>query len=162
MKAVSAAFLIMALGLGACAQTPPAPAAKTGDQKTVAATPPKPMTAPAPKKQAPPAVATIKPPILQEPEVVVGRSDAEIMKAFGDPNLRRKDSPAEVWQYLTPGCALHLFFYPGGSGDSLVVRYIAINGRSVASFSDLDRKQCFNDHLRAVGAEEAFIAKKAS
>ena len=115
-----------------------------------------------PKKQNPPAVAAIKPRIMLEPTVVVGKTDAEIQKAFGDPNMKRKDSPAEVWQYLTSACALHLYFYPGNAGEGLTVRYIAINGRSIASFSDLDRKQCFNDHLKAVGAEDAFIAKKAS
>ncbi|MCF8466737.1 MAG: hypothetical protein K9G33_04995 [Sneathiella sp.] len=161
MGKLAALFVVMTVGLAGCAQTPATTSNAAQDQKSTAQAL-KPVEAAPPKKQNPSALAAIKPRILLEPNIVVGKTDAEIQGAFGDPNMKRKESPAEVWQYLTPGCALHLYFYPGNVGDGLVVRYIAINGRSVASFSDLDRKQCFNDHLKAVGAEEAFIAKKAS
>ena len=159
MKFFAAAFVILALGLAGCAQSP---TITVSSNKKITKVAPKLVEAPLPKKKSPPPVAVIKPQVLLEPIVVVGKTDAEIQNVFGDPNLRRKESPAEVWQYLAANCALHLFFYPGEAADTLVVRHIAINGRSVETFSDLDRKKCFNDHLNAVGAEEAFITKKTS
>ncbi|MDF2367694.1 hypothetical protein [Sneathiella sp.] len=161
MRKILVIAALLVIGLSACAQTPTASKPETEKPKTAAAnTPSKPAVVKSSPK--PPAVAMIKPRIMLEPTVVIGRTDAEIKKAFGDPNLLRQDSPAEVWQYLAQDCAIHLFFYPASSGEALAVRHIAINGRSVDNFSDLDRKQCFNDHLKAVGAEEAFVAKKAS
>ncbi|WP_339632890.1 hypothetical protein [uncultured Sneathiella sp.] len=120
-----------------------------------------PASIPSQKKPDPPVIAA-KPPAVLEPTIVVGKTTSEIGSAFGDPNMRRKDSPAEVWQYLAPDCALHLFFYPASSGGEMIVRHIAINGRSVETYSELDRKKCFNDYLRAVGAENAFAAPGAS
>ncbi|WP_288901862.1 hypothetical protein [uncultured Sneathiella sp.] len=166
MKKALAIFVVLTLGLSACAQSPATVKTDAAPQKTaVSSQPAKPAVtqSPTPKETPkPPVVAAIKPRAQIEPTVVVGKTAVEIQGAFGDPNLRRIDSPAEVWQYLAQECAMHLFFYPGPSGKGLVVRHIAINGRSVDTFSDLDRKQCFNDHLKAVGAEEAFIARKAS
>ena len=162
MKKLLLISAIAALTLSACAQSPTA--SKSGAAaSTASSAPQKPVAkSSTPNAKAAPPVVAAKPREMLEPTVVIGRTDTEIKKAFGDPNLRRQDSPAEVWQYLAQQCALHLFFYPGKSGEELVVRHIAINGRSVDNFSDLDRKQCFNDHLKAVGAEEVFIAKKTS
>jgi len=144
--------VVLVLALAGCGQT------KTVMQKTekilaekaVAALPPK-------AENSPPPVAPKKPRVLLEPTVVLGKTTTEISTAFGDPTLLRQDAPAEVWQYLATDCALHLFFYPAQKGGDLVVSHIAINGRSAASQSDLDRKKCFNDHLTAVGAEDAFV-----
>lgn len=166
MKRFAAICAVLLFGLSACAQTPTASQSEAVKPKNITSSiaPPKSPAKSAIPKPAlkPPAVAAIKPRILLEPAVVIGKTSTEIKEAFGDPNLLRQDSPAEVWQYLAQDCALHLFFYPGTSGGALVVRHIAINGRSIEKFSDLDRKQCFNDHLKAVGAEETFVAKKAS
>ncbi len=166
MKWFPTVCVLLIGGLSACAQAPTASKLETEKTKataSAASSKPAAVQSPAPKvPQKPPAVAAIKPRIMLEPTVVVGKTTMEIQQAFGNPNLRRQDSPAEVWQYLARDCALHLFFYPGTSGEALVVRHIAINGRSIDNFSDLDRKQCFNDHLKAVGAEEVFIGKKVS
>ncbi len=157
-----AVFAVLLVTLASCAKGPEITTLPKDAQKpaTVSATS---GSIPASKKpvSSPPVVAA-KPPVALDPTVVVGKTDTEIKTAFGDPNLRRQDSPAEVWQYLTPACALHLFFYPGASGDALVVRHIAINGRSSDNFSDLDRKQCFNDYLQSVKAENAFAASGKS
>lgn len=109
-----------------------------------------------------PVVAPVKPRILLEPEVLIGKTPSEIETAFGQPHLLRKDAPAEVWQYLADGCALNLFFFPTGSEQGLMVNHIAINGRDVASQNSIDSKKCFNDHLRDVGAEDRFLVNPAS
>lgn len=159
-----AVFAVLLVTLASCAKGPEITTLPKDAQKPAPVTATSgsvPASVPSPKIPTPPAVAA-KPPVALEPTVVVGRTDSEIKTAFGAPNLRRQDSPAEVWQYLTPACALHLFFYPGASGDALVVRHIAINGRSSDNFSDLDRKQCFNDYLQSVKAENAFAASGKS
>ncbi len=109
-----------------------------------------------------PAVAPVKPRVLLEPEVLIGKTPTEIETAFGQPHLLRKDSPAEVWQYLADGCALNLFFFPNGSDQNLVINHVAINGRDVTSQNTIDSKLCFNDHLRDIGAEDQFLAHPAS
>ncbi|PHQ69302.1 MAG: hypothetical protein COB93_08385 [Sneathiella sp.] len=159
MKNFAALGLILALGIAGCGQTKTATgtADKAPKGTIVAVVPPLLKAEPTP-----PVAAVIKPRVLVEPTVVIGKSATEIRAAFGEPTLRRQDAPAEVWQYLATECALHLFFYPAADGDSLVVSHIAINSRSAALPSDIDRKQCFNDHLTAIGAEDAFTPKAAS
>lgn len=109
-----------------------------------------------------PVAPTVKPRILLEPDVLIGKTSREIEAAFGQPHLLRKDAPAEVWQYLADGCAMNLFFFPEGDGKVLVINHVAINGRDVASQNKIDSKQCFNDHLKEVGAEDRFLAGPAS
>lgn len=93
---------------------------------------------------------------------MVGRSVVEVRDIFGAPTLLRVDNPAEVWQYLASECAMHLFFYPGGGGGQLTVSHISINARKKSTVSELDTKLCFNNYLRDIGAEGAFVASGTS
>ena len=48
-----------------------------------------------------------------------GLAANDVIAALGDPNFRRREAPAEVWQYYGPGCILDLFLYddePRSSG----------------------------------------------
>ncbi|MEX1034310.1 MAG: hypothetical protein WDZ54_00020 [Sneathiella sp.] len=163
MSKYAVVFAGLMFVLAGCAQGPTITTLPTDDKKTAVSTVPAPAPVQKPElKKPPPAVVAIPPRPLLDPAVVVGKTTAEIGAALGDPNMLRKDSPAEVWQYLASGCALHLFFYPASSGGEMIVRHIAINGRSVETFSELDRKKCFNDYLRAVGAENTFASSNAS
>ncbi len=55
------------------------------------------------------------PPTLKElagsPQRFEGLEGKDVLAALGDPNFRRRDKPAEVWQYYGPGCILDLFLY---------------------------------------------------
>ncbi|MEP3247942.1 MAG: hypothetical protein ABJN40_06525 [Sneathiella sp.] len=84
-------------------------------------------------------------------DVLMGKTVAEIETVFGKPHLRRKDKPAEVWQYLTSECALHLVFYPKTEKKSgvLTVQHIAMNDRQKAVTADATL--CFGSQLRKVG-----------
>ena len=86
--------------------------------------------------------------------VLMGKTVAEIEAVFGKPNLRRKDRPAEVWQYLTGECALHLIFYPEAERKSgqLTVQHIAMNDRKKAVTADA--KICFGSQLKKVGDDQ--------
>lgn len=91
--------------------------------------------------------------IIPPVDVLKGKTSAEIMEIFGAPTLLRKDEPAEVWQYLTNHCALHLVFYPEDDSDILRVTYFAMNDRKVAEQVSL--KGCFKSQLKRVGLEKA-------
>ncbi len=45
------------------------------------------------------------------PDMLKGLSAAQIEDALGPPSFRRRDPPAEVWQYRVRGCTLDLFIY---------------------------------------------------
>jgi len=102
-------------------------------------------------------VETKEEPVQEIPKisVLMGKSVSEIETVFGKPNLRRKDTPAEVWQYLTSDCALHLIFYPesGQKSGKMTVQHISMNDRQKAVTADA--KACFGSQLRKVGEERA-------
>lgn len=90
---------------------------------------------------------------LPEITVLMGKSAAEIEQVFGRPVLQRKDEPAEVWQYLTDDCALHLVFYPGTkeAKSNLVVQHVSMNDRNKAI--EVNARKCFGSQLRKVGED---------
>jgi len=49
-----------------------------------------------------------------------GYSPGQVAALYGEPDLKRVDSPAEVWQYRSAECVLDLFFYDGADGTRLV------------------------------------------
>lgn len=88
--------------------------------------------------------------------VLRGKSTAEIEAVFGKPVLLRKDKPAQVWQYLTSKCALHLVFYPEDDANgTLRVKYFSMNDRDVGQKAD--SKPCFKSQLNRVGVSQAKI-----
>jgi len=90
---------------------------------------------------------------VPEIDVLKGKDISEIQSVFGDPVLRRKDKPTEIWQYLSSSCALHLIFYPdNGKTGPLTVKHIAMNDRQ--SVKDVPVKACFESQLRKLGAEK--------
>ena len=42
---------------------------------------------------------------------LVGLHGSELRLLLGPPRLKRRDSSAEVWQYVARSCVLHIFFY---------------------------------------------------
>ncbi|WP_169566958.1 hypothetical protein [Sneathiella limimaris] len=84
--------------------------------------------------------------------VLKGKSVQDILQLFGPPTLRRKDSPAEVWQYLTSSCALHLVFYPDLDDKNLKVSYYAMNDREAPE--ETAEERCFRSQLRRVGFDK--------
>jgi len=95
-----------------------------------------------------------EPPVVPLPPVGVlrGKTVAEIEAVFGRPVLLRKDEPAEVWQYLTTQCALHIVFYPENkNSDVLRVKFFSMNDRNVAK--DVEGQACFRSQLDRVGID---------
>jgi hypothetical protein len=108
---------------------------------------PKPMSVGAiqPANYTPPEDSTVVP-VTPEPSTVTppaselsrgldrfeGQSASDLIASLGDPNFRRRESPAEVWQYYGPGCILDLFLYddaPGASKGAGKVEHAELRGR---------------------------------
>jgi hypothetical protein len=91
---------------------------------------------------------------VPEIDILKGKSTDDIKAVFGKPVLLRKDAPAQIWQYLTKACALHLVFYPEkGKSGPLTVQYISMNDRKTVT--DVKTSACFESQLRRVGAAKA-------
>ena len=54
-------------------------------------------------------------PALKDVRDLIGLERHEIQARLGDPALRRRDAPAEIWQYRSPLCVLDLFLYRDGT-----------------------------------------------
>jgi len=99
-------FFLAAAGLaalGACS-----PAAPEAPQLATAlpAAAPLPATAPA-------APARV-------PASLTGLSAGEVVALFGEPDFRRTEPPAELWQYRSADCVLDVFLYSGAGGQHVV------------------------------------------
>jgi hypothetical protein len=57
---------------------------------------------------------TVAPPDLK------GFSPAQVAALYGDPDLKRIDPPAEIWQYRSAECVVDLFFYDDQDGARMV------------------------------------------
>lgn len=44
-------------------------------------------------------------------EQLVGATDNLLLQAFGPPAQRRREPPAEVWQYRSTGCVVDFYLY---------------------------------------------------
>ena len=51
---------------------------------------------------------------------LTGMAPAQVAALLGDPDLRRRDPPAEIWQYRSADCVLDLFFYDDNGREHLV------------------------------------------
>ncbi|WP_142849173.1 hypothetical protein [Telmatospirillum sp. J64-1] len=106
--------LCLALGLAACA----APEIQTGEEGEDAAPVTSLPSAPAregtqPQQSAVPAqpAGALHRLLAEQPGRLQGLSAAEIVSVLGEPQLLRRDAPAQIWQYHGETCILDLFFY---------------------------------------------------
>jgi hypothetical protein len=60
------------------------------------------------------AAAPPRPP-LNDVRELIGLEREQIQARLGDPALRRRDAPAEIWQYRSPLCVLDVFLYRDGT-----------------------------------------------
>ena len=54
------------------------------------------------------------------PAHLVGLKGDAVRRTFGEPEMRRREPPAEVWQYRSPRCVLDLYFYGDPDGEGVV------------------------------------------
>jgi hypothetical protein len=73
----------------------------------------------------------------------IGQGPDALVDALGEPRLIRRDYPAEIWQYVQPGCVLLVFLYESGV-EPQRVWYLEMHDGSVAlaSLSMVAQKTC--------------------
>ena len=82
-------------------------------------------------------------PIDDNPQQFMGLGDEAVIATLGDPDLTRRDGPAEIRQFRGQDCVLDLFMYPA-SGD-LAVRHVELRGPSLTPAA---RRACLVDLIR--------------
>ena len=76
------------------------------------------------------------------PETLKGLSAAQAESELGQPSFRRRDPPAEIWQYRVRACILDLFLYKEESGQ--VITHYAVRTPSGTAITD---KACLDEVL---------------
>ncbi len=66
--------------------------------------------------------------LAADPNRLKGFAAGQVVAALGDPNYRRREAPAEVWQYYGPGCVLDLFLYDEKGAQR--VAYVEVRNQS--------------------------------
>ena len=115
--------LAVNVALAACNAAPPAPA-------LLVASAPAPSAGIEPLAQA--ELVPAQPLVARRPElpVLTGMAPDELVALLGEPDFRRPEPPAELWQYRTVDCVLDIFLY--ADGDRYRVLGSATRDRHVA------------------------------
>lgn len=79
-----------------------------------------------------------------------GYSPGQVTALYGEPDLKRVDPPAEVWQYRNAECVVDLFFYDGADGTRLVYAESRLRHplRGVKDTRCADDAAPLNEHIR--------------
>ncbi len=84
---------------------------------------------------------------MPEPGAVMGLSAGGVTALLGPPDYRRRDRPAEIWQYRNAACVLDLFLY-SAEGAPAKVNHMDFRrlgtDRDKAGLSD---RECFRSFL---------------
>jgi hypothetical protein len=86
------------------------------------------------------AVAPPPPPekIYPEPAALKGLDAGGLAGLLGQPRFKRRDDPAEIWQYRSEACALDLFLYRGKTDTAYRVRHLEARSRDKAPTTEKD------------------------
>jgi hypothetical protein len=68
--------------------------------------------------------------VAPNPDDILGKEQAHVRTLFGAPDLLRKETNVEVWQYAGETCVLFLFMYENGAGAP-AVSYMDARGEGV-------------------------------
>ena len=76
----------------------------------------------APQSQATPTVSPTLAALGRPPAIanLKGLEPAQVAAMIGNPDFRRLDPPAEIWQYRSADCVLELYFYDSGASSRMV------------------------------------------
>ena len=76
---------------------------------------------------------------------LAGMTPDQVIGLLGPPRFKRRDNPAEIWQYRNKACALDLFLYRTGTGTAYRVRHFETRMRGPEKIT---AKACFAGHLQ--------------
>lgn len=135
----AAVLLFAAPVVGAC-QTARTEPPQTQATAQVAAA--EPAAAPAPAPQV--TLRAPEPPINDDPGQLMGLDRRSLATLLGDPDLIRREAPAEIWQYVTNECVFDVVLY--ARGQSYAVSYLEARDATAAA---QEARTCLNALLRA-------------
>jgi len=98
------------------------------------------MTAAVPAETATVAPAAAPERRYPEPASLAGLDESQLAGLLGQPRFKRRDDPAEIWQYRNDACALDVFLYKTGKDGRFTVRHFETRGRDRRP---VDQKDCF-------------------
>ena len=75
---------------------------------------------------------------LTEPARLRGLTIVQVQAALGAPAFKRRDAPAEIWQYRGHRCTLDLFIYESGGGQR-------VEHYTVRSPAPVAERDCFDE-----------------
>jgi len=91
----------------------------------------------------PPAIALRPgPPIDDNPDQLMGLDPVKLEQRLGAPELRRREPPAEVWQYRSASCILDLFLY----ATSGIKEVVYLEARDFAA-AEVETRRCLRGLL---------------
>ncbi len=83
-----------------------------------------------------------------DPLALLGLARADIAALLGPPKLLRRDPPAEMWQYQSEACVVHVFLYSAPANAGYRVRHVEVRGRK----SESAPVNCYAGLINALGA----------
>lgn len=129
-----AAAIGLALTLSACGG---GGAAHTGRVQSTATVRPPPPTRPPVRR---PQVATAQVQVLPGLETVIGATQADLARQFGQPRLEVWEGDARKLQFTGTACVLDVYLYPQAGGGQPVATYT--DARRASDGKDVDRAAC--------------------
>ena len=86
-----------------------------------------------------------------DPQALMGRSPDHVVADLGEPEIRRREEPVQVWQYRSDGCVFDLYFDAESTAAAPVVVYYEARSRVDGA---ADASHCLRQIL-AQGAQPA-------
>lgn len=99
---------------------------------------------PAPAPAAPAPQVSALPPIDDDPAQLMGLTRSGVNALLGNPDLIRRDAPAEIWQYVAGDCVFDVVLY--ARGEDYAVSYLEARDNTAAV---QEPRPCLNALLRA-------------
>ena len=165
--AVVAMVVLAAGALGGCAgvvigggaigtvssqdETPPPAPGTTTAPTPGPTTPPPSVSLPAPRPGPVLAAKLRSAPKREYPALstLAGMTPDQVIGLLGPPRFKRRDNPAEIWQYRNKACALDLFLYRVENGAGFRVRHFETRMRGLGrGGKKITGKACFTGLLQ--------------
>ncbi|WP_282604707.1 hypothetical protein [Pelagibius sp. Alg239-R121] len=141
------AIALSAVVLAGCAQSRKVPSAGSEAQTSSSIPSNTPSSEKAPVQESALPKSDL-PKIDDDPSQLIEMTRDDLNALLGQPDLVRRENPAEIWQYRGKGCILDVFLYSENDrkDSPFKVVYSEARGRETGT---TDQRACLNELLRA-------------
>ncbi len=84
-----------------------------------------------------------EPPINDDPQQLIGLDQAAVAGLLGGPQVRRREQPAEIWQYFGDDCIFDVFLYEEGEA----LKVLHVEARNEAA-QETQARPCLRDLIK--------------